>query len=59
MNEKIAMVTNVLDYVGPPAVKALLEDGYRVMAQDPAFQDTHKQENYSDCACHEILIQML
>ena len=43
---KIALVTNVLDYVGPPAVKALLENGYRVLAQDPAFQDTTKQENY-------------
>jgi len=47
MNKKIALVTNALDYVGPPAVKALLEDGYHVVAQDPAFQDTRKQENYS------------
>ncbi len=46
MNKKIALVTNVLDFVGPPAVKALLEGGYNVVAQDPAFQDTHKQENY-------------
>lgn len=27
---KIALVTNVLDYAGPPAVKSLLEGGYRV-----------------------------
>ena len=46
MTEKIALVTNVLDYVGPPAVKALLEDGYTVLAQDPGFQDRHKQEDY-------------
>ena len=46
MNAKIALVTNVLDYVGPPAVKALLESGHRVVAQDPAFQDTDKQEGY-------------
>ena len=46
MNKKIALVTNALDYVGPPAVKALLGDGYNVVAQDPAFQDAHKQENY-------------
>lgn len=46
MNKKIALVTNVLDYVGPPAVKALLESGYDVVAHDSAFQDTNKLENY-------------
>ncbi len=46
MNQKIALVTNVLDYVGPPAVNVLLENGYDVVAQDPAFQETAKQENY-------------
>jgi 3-oxoacyl-[acyl-carrier protein] reductase len=46
MNKKIALVTNVLDYVGPPAVKALLEGGYNVIAQDPAFQDTNKGKEY-------------
>lgn len=37
MSKKVALVTNVLDFVGPPAVQALLEDGYQVVAQDPAF----------------------
>lgn len=46
MNKKIALVTNVLDYVGPPAVNALLESGYTVVAHDPAFQDADKQ---GDC----------
>ena len=46
MTQKLALVTNVLDYVGPPAVKALLEKGYQVVAQDPALQDTEKQETY-------------
>jgi len=46
MNKKIALVTNVLDYVGPPAVKALLDGGYDVIAQDPAFQDTNKEIEY-------------
>lgn len=46
MNRKIALVTNVLDYVGPPAVKALLESGYTVVAHDPAFQDTDRQTDY-------------
>ena len=44
MNKKIALVTNALDYVGPPAVKALLKGGYDVIAQDPAFQDTNKEK---------------
>ncbi len=46
MHEKIALVTNALDYVGPPAVKALVEGGFKVVAQDPAFQDSNKQEAY-------------
>ena len=46
MTTKIALVTNALDYVGPPAVKALLEGGYRVVAQDTAFQDINRQEDY-------------
>lgn len=46
MNKKVALVTNVLDYVGPPAVKALLEGGYEVVAQDPAFKDDTSQEAY-------------
>ena len=46
MDKKIALVTNVLDYVGPPAVKALLEGGYRVVAQDSAFQNADKQKDY-------------
>ena len=37
MNQRIGLVTNALDYVGPPAVKALLKSGYSVVAQDPAF----------------------
>jgi NAD(P)-dependent dehydrogenase (short-subunit alcohol dehydrogenase family) len=46
MDKKIALVTNVLDFVGPPAVQALLDGEYNVVAQDPAFQDTDKQEDY-------------
>lgn len=46
MGNKIALVTNVLDYVGPPAVKALLENGYDVVAQDPAFQDADTAAEY-------------
>lgn len=43
---KTALVTNALDYVGPPAVKALSESGYRIVAQDPAFQDSEQIKHY-------------
>ena len=46
MNKKIALVTHVLDYVGPPAVKALVESGYDVIAHDPAFQDSSQKAEY-------------
>ncbi len=46
MKKRVALVTNVLDFVGPPAVKALLEDGYGVVAQDPAFHDRQRREAY-------------
>ena len=46
MSKRTALVTNVLDFVGPPAVRALLDDGYDVVAQDPAFRDIVKQKEY-------------
>ena len=49
MDKMVALVTHVLDYVGPPAVKALLQNGYDVVAHDPAFQDANRQEDYKAC----------
>lgn len=46
MSKKVALVTNVLDYAGPPAVKAILKDGYTVLAQDAAFKNATIKENY-------------
>lgn len=43
---KIALVTNALEFVGPPAVRALLDDGYEVLAHDPAFQDGETLERF-------------
>ena len=45
MKSKIAIITNVLDFVGPPAVEALLEDSYTVIAHDSAFQDVQIKKN--------------
>lgn len=46
MKPKVAIVTNVLDYVGPPAVAALLNDGFTVLAQDPSFEDAEQRAAY-------------
>ncbi len=46
MDKKVALVTNVLDYVGPPAVTALIAQGYQVVAQDTAFQETGSLHAY-------------
>lgn len=43
---KIALVSNALEFVGPPAVRALLDDGYEVLAHDPAFQDSETLERF-------------
>jgi NAD(P)-dependent dehydrogenase (short-subunit alcohol dehydrogenase family) len=44
---KTALVTNATHYAGEPAVKALLADGYRVLAQDTAFADHALAEKYA------------
>jgi hypothetical protein len=33
MDKKIALIANVLDFVGPPAVEALLSDGYAIISK--------------------------
>ncbi|KUJ81584.1 short-chain dehydrogenase [Microbulbifer flavimaris] len=47
MGKKIAVVTNARDFVGPPAVRALLDEGYRVVAQDPGFEDAQVKQAYA------------
>ncbi len=42
-----ALVTNALDFVGPPAVAALLADGFTVLAQDRAFVDDDAASDYA------------
>ncbi len=48
MTSKTALVTNASDYVGPPAVKALVESGFSVIAHDPTFSDAEKRHKYQD-----------
>ena len=43
---KYALVTHVQDYVGPSAVDALLQNGFTVLAQAPAFSDEAASQNY-------------
>lgn len=44
---KVALVTNALDFVGPPAVAALLESGFKVAVHDPGFTDPAAREDYA------------
>ncbi|MEM9301338.1 MAG: SDR family oxidoreductase [Pseudomonadota bacterium] len=46
MNRKTALVTNALDFVGPPAVDALVADGFDVLAHDAAFADEGRREAF-------------
>ncbi|EKV32689.1 short-chain dehydrogenase/reductase SDR [Caenispirillum salinarum AK4] len=43
-----ALVTNATGFAGPPAVTALLEAGFRVLAHDPAFGDSADWERFRD-----------
>ena len=47
MNQKTALVTNVLDYVGPPAVTTLVDSGFKVIAHDPSFSDKSTRDQYA------------
>lgn len=46
MDKKVALVTNALDFVGPPAVDALVEERYFVIAQDRSFENTEKRHQF-------------
>ena len=47
MSKKIALVTNALDYVGPPAVQALSESGFSVVVHDTAFAEEAARNEYA------------
>ena len=44
--QQVALVTNASDYAGPPAVAALLEAGFRVLAHDDSFVDDIVWEHF-------------
>lgn len=46
MSHPVALVTNVLEFAGPPAVTALVDAGFRVAAHDIAFADASVRERY-------------
>lgn len=48
MEKKIALITNVLDFVGPPAVQVLSENGYTIIVHDSSFQDAEKRKAYQE-----------
>jgi 3-oxoacyl-[acyl-carrier protein] reductase len=48
MSTPIALVTNVLEFAGPPAVLALKEAGFRVVAHDVAFDADEARQAWLD-----------
>ena len=48
MTNRLALVTNANDFVGPPAVTALIESGFKVIVHDPAFLDSDEREKYQE-----------
>lgn len=44
--QRLALVTNATGFAGPPAVAALQEAGWRVMAHDPSFADPAVWERF-------------
>ena len=46
MGHSVALVTNALEFAGPPAVAALLEAGFRVVAHDTAFAASSARDVY-------------
>jgi 3-oxoacyl-[acyl-carrier protein] reductase len=46
MSQATALVTNALEFAGPPAASALLGAGFRVVAHDRAFADPAALESY-------------
>jgi len=45
---RAALVTNATGYAGPPAVAALLDDGFQVHAQDPGFANDATWNAFSE-----------
>ncbi len=43
----VALVTNALEFAGPPAVAALLAAGFRLVVHDPAFVDAVQRTQYA------------
>ena len=46
MSRLTALVTNALEFAGPPAVVALRAAGFRVIAHDTAFADAAARQRY-------------
>lgn len=42
----VALVTNARDFAGPPAVDALCDAGFRVLVQDPGFDEDSQKAAY-------------
>jgi NAD(P)-dependent dehydrogenase (short-subunit alcohol dehydrogenase family) len=48
MSTRTALVTNALQFAGPPAVDALVGAGFRVIVHDPAFAEPSRRSAYAN-----------
>jgi NAD(P)-dependent dehydrogenase (short-subunit alcohol dehydrogenase family) len=48
MGQRTALITGASDFVGPPAVDALAEAGFRVLVQDASFASEDSWRRYRD-----------
>ena len=56
MSRKIALVTNALDYVGPPAVQALSDEDFTVVTHDASFVSPAARAEYA--AEHPVTVPL-
>jgi len=56
MREQTALVTNALEFAGPPSVTALLAAGFRVAVHDRQFADEHTRAAYAAAHSGRIVL---
>ena len=54
MSKPLALVTNALEFAGPPAVKALHASGFQIVAHDALFAEASEREKYRVANPHVV-----
>ena len=56
MSKPLALVTNALEFAGPPAVTALHESGFQIVAHDASFAESSEREKYHVAYPHVVAL---